>query len=62
MDLPFCPACGSVRIAEEGGLLNGEVYRRIRCRDCRWAEPLASQAELETKHGDKPAVARSRST
>lgn len=45
MDLPFCPACGSVRLAEEGGMLDGEVYHRIRCRDCLWAEPLASKAE-----------------
>jgi hypothetical protein len=41
MDLPFCPACGSVRLAEEGGRSDGQVYHRIRCRDCLWAEPLA---------------------
>jgi hypothetical protein len=59
MDLPFCPACGSVRLAEEGGLLNGEVYRRIRCRDCRWAEPLASQSETGMTEEDAPVVIRS---
>jgi hypothetical protein len=44
MDLPFCPACGSVRLAEEGGRSDGQVYHRIRCRDCLWAEPIDSEA------------------
>jgi ribosomal protein S27E len=66
MDLPFCPACGSVRLAEEGGLLDGEVYRRLRCRDCRWAQPVVSQAAASPEEGathdeDRPVVIRSRS-
>ena len=61
MDLPFCPACGSVRLAEEGGLLNGEVYHRLRCRDCRWAEPVVAQGSGE-RDKDTPVVVRARST
>jgi len=62
MDLPFCPACGSVRLAEEGGLLNGEVYHRIRCRDCRWAEPMVAQGGARERDQDTPVVVRARST
>jgi len=61
MDLPFCPTCGSVRLAEEGGLLNGEPYRRLRCRDCTWAEPDASPTEVGDGPDDRPVVIRSRS-
>ena len=61
MDLPFCPACGSVRLADEGGLLDGTAYRRVRCRDCKWVQPVASQAGSEVTPGDAPVVIRSRS-
>lgn len=61
MDLPFCPLCGSVRLAEEGGFFNEEVYRRLRCRDCKWAQPIPSEPVTGTSGDDDPLVIRSRS-